>query len=387
MVAIDPILPPLVGLSFVIVVLAVLSRIVGQPSVVAYIIAGIIAGPSGLGLINDEVIVSHLGSIGVVLLLFFIGMEISVKNLIQYWRFAVFGTLLQVLLSILIVWLIGFRLGWTTNRIILLGFVITLSSTAVVIRLLQDWKELDKGIGQKVLSILLVQDIIVIPMLIILSFLGGAKVSPGHIMLQVIGGVAAVLLVSWVVRKETITLPFSRLVRTDHETQVFGAILLCLGLALLSGLFGLSTALGAFIAGIVISAAKETRWVHESLHPFRVLFVALFFVSVGMIIDISFLLDNLLLLVLLVVGALVLNTAINTGVIRLWGTSWRVSLYGGALLAQIGEFSLILAALGLNQGIILESTYQMTVLVIAISLLLSPIWIQVFKRLVCRISC
>lgn len=157
--------------------------------------------------------------------------------------------------------------------------------------------------------------------------------------------------------------------------------MLCLTLALVSGELGLSTALGAFVAGLVVSSARETDWVHKSLEPFRVVFIAAFFVSVGMLIDVDFVRSNLLLITLLVLLIVVVNTVLNTAILRLLGSSWRRASYAGALLSQIGEFSFILAGLAMNAQLLPDDDYRLIVAVIAISLILSPAWIGLCKSL------
>ena len=158
-------------------------------------------------------------------------------------------------------------------------------------------------------------------------------------------------------------------------------MLICLGLSLLTGLAHLSTALGAFAAGILVTAAKETQWVHHALEPFRVIFVALFFVSVGLLVDIEFITGHIVQVVVLVTIVLVTNTLLNGGILRLLGYRWRESLYAGAMLAQIGEFSFVLAAVGLANNIINQVAYQYTIAVIALSLLISPFWILGARQL------
>lgn len=162
---------------------------------------------------------------------------------------------------------------------------------------------------------------------------------------------------------------------------MFAALLICLGLSLLTGLAQLSTALGAFAAGILVTAARETKWVHHTLEPFRVIFVALFFVSIGMLVDVSFISSHTMQVILLVVAVLVGNTLLNGIILRFLGYRWRESLYAGALLGQIGEFSFVLAAVGLTAGIISDIAYQYTIAVIALSLLVSPFWILAARRI------
>ena len=376
----DPVLPYTVGALLAILILGLLLRSLRQPHVVGYLIAGVILGPHGIALVQDEVTLGRLGAIGVVLLLFFIGMEASPRKLIENWKVAVLGTLLQIFISIGCVWPLGLILDWPIERIVLIGFVISLSSTAVVLKLLHDWKEFDTQVGQNVLVILLAQDLAVIPMLIILAMLGDADAEHGNIYLQAGAAVLIAVIVGYIAIKNTIHLPLGRILGEDLDMHVFAALAICLGLSLLTGLAGLSTALGAFVAGMLIGAAKETRWVHNSLEPFRVLFVALFFVSIGMLVDLGFLQSHWYQVGALIVLVLITNTFINAVILRMLGDNWRDSIYAGTLLSQIGEFSFLLAAVGIQAHIISDYAYQMTIVVISMSLLLSPAWIMLVKH-------
>ena len=377
----DPIMPYLVGAILAVLLLGLILRSLRQPYVTGYLITGIILGPHGIALIEDDVLLGRLGAIGVVLLLFFIGMEVSPKKLLDNWKIAVIGTLLQIAISVGCVWPLGLFLDWPIDRIILIGFVISLSSTAVVLKLLQDWKEFESRVGQNVLVILLAQDLAIIPMLIILSMMGDSQADTGNIWLQAIAAVSMIIIVGYIAIKETIHLPLSKVLGNDHEMQVFAALCICLGLSLLTGLAGLSTALGAFVAGMIIGAAKETHWVHHSLESFRVIFIALFFVSIGMLVDINFIKDHWYQVSALVLLVIITNTFINGTILRMLGENWRDSLYAGTLLSQIGEFSFVLAAVGIQAHIITDYGYQMTVAVISISLLISPPWIMLTRRI------
>jgi CPA2 family monovalent cation:H+ antiporter-2 len=216
-------------------------------------------------------------------------------------------------------------------------------------------------------------------MMIILSLLGGTHGEACNIWLQLSGAVAIAALVAYIAIKETIRLPLSRFVGNDHELQVFAALCICLGLSLLTGLAQLSTALGAFVGGMVIGATKETQWAHHSLESFRIVFVALFFVSIGMLVDLNFIRSHWLQLGALVILVITTNTFINGAVLRILGDNWRDSLYAGTLLSQIGEFSFVLAAVGIQSNIITTYGYQMTIAVISITLLISPPWIMIIK--------
>ena len=380
----DPALPPAVAALFVVLIVVILLTRLRQPHVVGYLVTGIILGPHVFGLITDQELVARLGNIGVVLLLFFIGMEISPRRLLKSWRIAVIGTIAQILISVFVVWLVGKYLGWTLSRSVLLGFVISLSSTAVVLKILQDKKELDSDTGQNVLGVLLFQDMAIIPMLIIIGLMSGNELAPLELSMQISGGVVMLLLAGWIIAKESIRLPLGNWIKQDHELQIFMALTLCFGLALLTGIFQLSTALGAFIGGMLIGAAKETQWVHNSLNPFRILFVALFFMSVGLLVDMDFIILHWQQVLLLTLLVLTLNFFINTGIVRLLGGSWRDSIYSGALLAQVGEFGFVLASVGFHSNMISDYGYQLTITVVAITLILSPALIAGVKMMLYR---
>ena len=380
----DPALPYLVGALLAILLVGLLMHRFRQPHVVAYLITGIILGPHVIGLIEDQHLIERLGALGVVLLLFFIGMEVSPRRLIASWRIAIIGTIIQILLSVLCIWFIGKWLGWPLERSILLGFVITLSSTAVVLKIMQESGDIETETGQNVLGVLLVQDMAIIPMLIIIGVMSGDVPDTQQLVLQIIGAAVLLSLVAFLIIKETIHLPLAKWLKGDHEMQIFAALIVCFGLSLITGLFGLSTALGAFVAGMLIGAAKETQWVHHSLEPFRVIFVALFFVSIGMLVDIKFIQLHWLQISALVIAVIVTNTFLNAIIIRLLGDSWPDSLYSGALLSQIGEFSFVLAAVGVKSKLITSYGYQITVAVIALSLMLSPAWISISRRILYR---
>ncbi|MDH5444729.1 MAG: cation:proton antiporter [Gammaproteobacteria bacterium] len=377
----DPALPGIVAALLAVLLVGLILHRLKQPHVVAYLVTGIILGPHVIGLFSDQQLIERLGAMGVVLLLFFIGMEVSPRKLVASWRIAVVGTTIQILLSVLCVWLLGKWLDWPLSRSILLGFVISLSSTAVVLKIMQESGELETETGQNVLGVLLMQDMAIIPMLIIIGLMSGDVPDSRHMILQIIGGISMIALLAWLMLKETVHLPLAKWLKGDHEMQIFAALIVCFGLSLLTGLFGLSTALGAFVAGMLIGAARETQWVHNSLEPFRVIFVALFFVSIGMLVDIGFIKQHWQQILLLVLAVVITNTFLNAIIIRLLGDSWPDSLYSGALLSQIGEFSFVLAAVGLQAKLITNYGYQLTVAVIVISLMLSPAWILLARQL------
>lgn len=377
----DPILLQFVGALLVILAMALLSRVLSQPHVVGYILAGVLLGPSGFDFFRQYDLVIRMGEIGVVLLLFFVGMENTPRQLLQNWRVTFIGTSVQIAASVGLMVGIGAWLDWPVGRSVLMGFVISLSSTAVVLNYLRETHKAKSKLGRDTLGVLLAQDLALIPMLLAVGVLAGRDSDPKVLALQAVGGVLAAALLVWMTMVRVVRLPLARYLRSDHELQVFLAFGLCLGFALLFGLFQLSSALGAFLAGMLVGVARETNWVHHRLEPFRVMFVALFFVSVGLLVDVAFVEKNLILVGGVTLAVFVVNTLINTAIFRGLGDSWAYSFYAGAHLAQIGEFSFVLAAAGAAQALLPEFTHKLVIAVIALTLVLSPAWISLVGAL------
>lgn len=379
--AFDPSILLSLIVGVVIIFLCLLLKKFKQPYVIAYILAGVVLGQHGFAVIEDEDVIRRMGDVGLILLLFFIGMEIDLKDLLKTWKVNTLATVFQVIGSLILTAILGWIFDWALPRIIILGFVISLSSSAVVIKLLQDRGEIRGKVGQSVLGVLLIQDIIIVPMLITAGYLGGNNPSVSELVLQLCGGILLILFLLWLIKKGEIRLPYSDSIKKDHELQVFIAFLMCFGFAGVTAFFGLSAALGAFIGGLFVHSAHSTDWFHNSLHSFRVIFVALFFLSVGMLIDLHFLWENRLMIFLLLLSVYISNHFINALVLRRFLSTWQESLYGGALLAQIGELSFVIAALAFESKIINNFTYQTTVLIIALTLLISPFWISLTRKL------
>ncbi|MCI0749602.1 MAG: cation:proton antiporter [Nevskiales bacterium] len=376
----DPLLLDMVGATLVILTVALASRMLRQPHVIGYLIAGVILGPHMLGLLSDRETLARMGDVGVVLLLFFVGMETTPYKLLANWRIMFLGTAVQIAASVLLLGVAGWFMDWPLAYVVLMGFVISLSSTSVVLNYLRETGQLRSKIGQDALGVLLAQDLALIPMLLTIGFLSGNGLDPQRLGLQGIGVVLALALLIWMTVGKRVRLPFPKRLRRDRELQVFLAFGLCLGFSLLSGLFQLSAALGAFLAGLLVGVARETNWVRHRLEPFRVVFVAVFFVSVGLLVDLHFVWNNLLLVGGLTLVVLFVNTLINTLIFRLLGDPWRYSFYIGAHLAQIGEFSFVLTAAGAQSGLLSEPAHRLVIAVIALSLLLSPTWIALVGR-------
>ncbi len=371
-------------ISLSVVALGLFLRRFGQPYIIAYILSGVILGPHGLSVVTDIQVAQHLGDIGLIILMFFIGMEISLPDFIKRWKVAFFGTGMQVLFSLGLIYILGSFLEWSLNRIILLGFIISISSSAVAIKLVQDKLSEGSKTGSNVISILLTQDILIVPMIITLSLLGGESLNVSQVSLQLIGGLLIIGLMIYLMKKQKIKLPFEKVLSKDHELQIFAGLIACFGIALVTSLFELSASLGALISGILINASDSSKWLHDSLHSFRVVLISIFFISVGMLIDLPFLSDNILTITIIVLIVYLSNHGINALSLKFLGNNWKESILGGSFLAQIGEFSFVLASLGLSQNILTSYGYQMTIIVIAITIFISPFWVSITQFLTKR---
>ncbi|WP_111707257.1 cation:proton antiporter domain-containing protein [Lutibacter citreus] len=368
-------------LAILIIIFGLILKRFKQPYIIGYIMIGALIGEHGIGLIKDSDSIHHLGEIGIILLLFFIGMEISLPELVKQWKLAVVSTLLQVGFSVLTVIIIGYFFNWNIERSVILGFVIALSSSAVIIKIIQDKNLISTRIGKNVLSILLMQDIIIVPLLIITSVVGGKEESLENIILMVIGGLVVMAILIYIYIKRSIKLPFANKIENDHELQVFAAILLCFGGALLVSAFGISPALGAFVGGMVMHVSTATDWIYDTLHSFRVLFVALFFVSIGLQIDFQFIVENYVVITLVLLSVYLTNHFINSFILKLFSCKWHEAILGGALLAQIGELSFLISSSAFSLGILGDFGYKFTISLISLTLLISPFYISITEKL------
>ena len=352
---------------------------VGLPIVVAYIISGIMLGPSVLGIINDQETVTRAGEIGVVMLLFFVGMEVSIPNLMKRWRIAVIGTAIQIAISVVVCLGLVWVFQLPANLGILFGFMVSLSSTAVVLKELQDAGEMDAPFGQNAVGVLLVQDMAIVPMMIILSLIGDNEIHASELLKQAIGGVVLLSIAIYLIKTGMLHIP--QFLKGSVEKRVLLGLLLCLSAATLTSWLGLSPGLGAFLAGMVLASSDQSDWVHEHLESVYVIFVMIFFLSVGMMVDTNYLMSHLSLVVGATAVVFLFNSGVNVFVMRALGESWGMALITGGLLSQIGEFSFLLASVGVFAGILSQDLHELSVIVIAMTLLFSPVWMMMTKWL------
>jgi CPA2 family monovalent cation:H+ antiporter-2 len=377
-----PLFEDLLILLVVSIPIAYVSSRLRLPAIVGFMITGILIGPYGLALIKDVQAVEALAEIGVVLLLFTIGLEFSVRRIVEMKRLVFGGGGLQVVITLLAVTLVAYSLNRPFTQAIFFGFLVALSSTAIVLKSYMDRAELDSPHGKAGVGVLLFQDLCVVLMMLLVPVLSGREgAAPAHVALKLGAAFLAIAVIIFVAR---IVIPFllHHIVRLrSSEVFIIFIVLVSLGTSWLTSQFGLSLALGAFIAGLVLSESEYSHQIVADILPFRDVFNSVFFVSIGMLLSVRFLTSHAL-VVLACVAALVIGKTIITLVaVRLIGTSLRVSTIAAVSLAQIGEFSFILAKVGIGQGLLSDSDYQTFLAAAIISMMATPFLIQFAPRI------
>ena len=348
-------------------------RLIRLPVILGYLLSGIVIGPHALGVIRDVGEVETLATIGVALLMFTLGIEFSLKALRRVGKVAVFGGAAQIVATAALGLMVGWLLGWPIREAILFGLFISLSSTIIVLKTLMDRGELGSPHGRVMLGILLVQDLSVVPMMVILPSLGES----GTALLGVLGWaiLKAVLFLGAIIVLGFWVLPwFMRRVAGVRSRELFllTVVCLCLGTAFGAYHVGLSFALGAFVAGLIVSESDYAHQALADIRPLRDIFAVLFFVSLGMLIDPSFIAAHPG-EVVAVVTTIVLGKFVITSLVpRVFGYSGKTVLFVGSGLFQIGEFSFVLAALALKLEIISNDLYSLTLTAAVITMLLTP---------------
>jgi CPA2 family monovalent cation:H+ antiporter-2 len=375
----ETVLAHVILIAFLALAVLVLTHILHQPPLVAYIITGVLAGPSVFALISDPHVIHILGEFGLVMLLFYIGMQIDMDLLLSMWRKVVAATLLMVTFVTFGTYIVGSAYGWSIAYIVLLGFVLSLSSTAVVMRYLETRDLIKTRVGTFACGVLFVQDLAVVPMLIVLGLMASG-ITLGSIGIQFVG-LALLAMLFVVLWRHRLPAPASvtRFLR-DREHAVLFYTTAAFGLAGISSLFGLSVGLGAFLAGVLVARhyADTQGWNH--LESLKTLLVATFFMSVGVLVDVSFLYANALTVIALVAGVFAVHTLLYTAIFHMMGLTTRDSIHIAALLAQVGEFSFVIALVGQSLGILSSGAYQLIIVTVATSLFVSPLWFKLFRR-------
>lgn len=367
-----------------VLLVGMLMKKFNQPYFVAYITAGIILGPHAFKVFTNADTIATIGELGLIIQMFFIGTKLEIQSFGNNIKKPLVGVIAQIILSFIFIAVIGFLYSWSIKEILLFTFIISLSSSAIILDYLEKNKELNQPLGLLTSGILVLQDFLLVPMLLTINFLGEKKLSVYTILSLIASLIVITFLLRKIILKGKIQFPFPASLQNDHELQVFVGLLFCFGFAWVTQLINLSAAIGALMAGILISQSNSMKWLEGHLMPFRVFFLSLFFLSIGLQINLDFLFQHLGLVLLIVAFILLTNCVINALVFRVLKESWRNSIYAGALLSQIGEFSLVLCMVARNQQMVNDFWYQLTLAVVSVTMLMTAIWINIIQRFIYR---
>lgn len=369
----------LIIFCFSIVVLLVGHRF-KIPPVVGFLLTGVLAGPHGLELVGNTEDVEMLAQVGIILLLFGIGMEFSIKKLVQIKRLFLLGGALQVGLTILVSFFIGQALGSSWGESIFLGCLLCMSSTAIILGLLEKKGETNSPHGRLSISILIFQDMIAIPMILLTPLLAndsGSDKPFDFSMLWLLAKGLVILFVVFISAQRFVPRLLLAVARTrNKELFLLTVLSLCFGVAWLTSSLGLSLTIGAFLAGLLLSESEYSNEAISHIFPFQALFISFFFVSVGMLLDIDFVFHQPLTIISLVLFVIILKTMTATLAAVILRMPIRTAVLVGVTLSQIGEFAFVLAKTGSSLGLVNDRSYQLFLAVSLLTLALSPFLIN-----------
>ena len=362
----------LVALGAAAIAAAVFSRL-RLPAVLGFLLAGIVIGPQGFKLLTNLEHVREMAEFGVVLLMLTIGLEFSLERVRSLRKIALWGGSLQISISILVSLFFAWLFHYSFQEGLVMGFVVALSSTAIVFKHLLDRGEMETSYGRVCFAILIFQDLAVPVMILVVLSLGG---SAGNFSLSLSWALlkAVLFLGGTLFAAKYLVVPFLRssALARNRETLFLVVIALCLLVSAVSAKLGLSMAIGAFLAGLILANTDLGYQFMGEIAPLRHLFVSLFFVSLGLFFDISFALQHLMEISLTVGLILFMNIAIVSGVVIALGYSPRVAIASGLLLCQIGEFAFVLIQVARTQNVVSDERYRLVMSVAFITLFLSP---------------
>lgn len=362
----------LILLGFSIVIVFVLQRL-KLPSIIGFLLTGVIIGPYGLSLIKAVEQVETLSEVGVILLLFVIGMELSIKQLVSIKKTVFIGGFLQVGLTVGVAALVYNLLGNSWNESVFVGFLFSLSSTAIVLKTLQDRQEISAPHARNALAILIFQDIIVVPMMLVTPMIAGESSDVITDILMLLVKSVIVVALTYISARFVVPRLMHAVAKTNSkELFLLVTITLCFAIAFLTAEIGLSLALGAFIAGLIISESEYSHQATSIILPFRELFTSFFFVSVGMLLNLSFFQSNIPSILVLVLIVLILKSSVTAIAVAILKYPTKTAILTGLALFQVGEFAFILSKIGIEYNLLTPQTNQYFLSVSIVSMILTP---------------
>jgi monovalent cation:H+ antiporter-2, CPA2 family len=343
------------------------------PTVVGYLLTGVIAGPYMLSLVNAGHEIELMAEIGVVLLLFTIGLEFSLQHLLKIRRIVFLGGLLQVSVTAAVFFIASHLYGMSWQAGLYIGFLAALSSSALVLKLLQERSELTSNYGRTVLGILIFQDLLLIPLLLLGNMMTDTSLNITNELIILTLKVLFIIGLVYAGNRWLLPRLLNMIALTkNQELFMMSIFLICFAIALLTSKLGMSLAFGAFLAGLMISESEYSHNVFGNFLPFKDVFTSFFFVSIGMLLDISFVIENFQLVILSVLLLIVLKIIIAGGTGFILGHTLQGTVLIGLALSQVGEFSFILAKIGFNDAILNSFYYHLFLAVAVITMASTP---------------
>ncbi len=352
------------------------------PSMVAFIIAGVVLGPTGFGFVKNLGAVNVLAEIGVLMLLFLAGMKLSVANFIRVLPKVALAVALQVAGAVGVAFALSGLLGWSPHASLLFGFMLAMSSTAVALNILDELGEAETRVGQLTIGLMIAQDIAVVPMLIIVEGFGAPTLDVFGIGFRILIALGALAAIIYAFRRDQLLhLPWIDRLKGRDDILALLTLMACFAAAALSGVLGLSPAYGAFAIGLVVGNTSIRNEIKRVATPIQSILVVMFFLSVGLLIDLSYVRENLVLVLGAAFGSILFKTALNIASLRASRIAPAKAYQVGLATAQIGEFSFILAGAGLSGAVLDNADYRLAIAVIAATLVMSPIWMVLARRI------
>ena len=344
-----------------------------MPSIIGFLITGVLIGPYGFSLVNAVEEVEILSEIGVILLVFVIGMELSIKQLISIKKTVFIGGSFQVGVTVLVAAFVYYYIGNSWIEAVFVGFLFSLSSTAIVLKTLQDRQEISSAHARNALAILIFQDIIVVPMMLITPLMAGESSNIWLSISSLVIKTLIVLIITFVSARYIVPKLMHAVAKTNSkELFLLVTITLCFAVAFLTSEAGLSLALGAFIAGLIVSESEYSHQATSIILPFRELFTSFFFVSVGMLLDLSFFIKHIWVILLLVFVVFIVKSIIASLAVAILKYPPRTIILTGLSLFQVGEFAFILSKVGIDNQLLDVATNQYFLSISIVSMLLTP---------------
>ncbi len=359
----------------------------GIHPVAGFLLTGVLCGPHGLSLVRQVHEVEQVAEIGVICLLFTIGLEFSLKSLLEIKFLVLVGGALQVGLTLLVTAGIAAGMGLEANQAVFVGCLAALSSTAIVMKILQQQGLVESPHGRLTVGILLFQDLAIVPMILVAPILAGGNQNLTSEILVLAGKVASIIVLVVIAAKWIVPFALYQIARLlDRELFLVGVVFVGSGIAWLTYALGLSPALGAFMAGLIISESEYSHRALGNILPFRDLFMSFFFVSAGMLLDIRYVGSHAAVLCLATVGLILVKffAAGSVGVIL--GLPLRTSVLAGLALCQIGEFSFVLSETGLGLGLMKSDFYQLFLGVAVMTMIATPFLLNGSQRIADAVS-